>query len=127
EGWVGYGDASLADGVPASFPDLARYRDANRRALRTPRASSATRLTTTVTVFAAALSSRSRLALSVFTSAEPTTTPSAPDAIVAACSAVRTPKPTATGSLVWRLMRATAAVTFAGSATAAPVMPVIET
>ena len=41
--------------------------------------------------------------------------------------ALRTPKPTATGSLVWRLMRATASLTRAGSAVAAPVMPVIET
>jgi len=43
------------------------------------------------------------------------------------CSALRTPKPTATGRLVWRLMVATAAVTFAGSGVAAPVMPVMET
>ena len=34
--------------------------------------------------------------------------------MAAACAAVRTPKPTATGSLVWRLMRATAAATAAG-------------
>src|SRR5215510_1319230 len=122
-----HGAAILAAAVAANISDLAPYSAATRRALRTPRASSATRLTTTVTVFAVALSSRSRLALSAFTSAEPTTTPSAPDAIVAACSAVRTPKPTATGSLVWRLMRPTAAVTLAGSAMAAPVMPVIET
>ena len=61
------------------------------------------------------------------TSAEPTTTPSAPAAIARACLAVRTPKPTATGSLVWRLMRATASVTLLTSGAAAPVMPVIET
>src|SRR6516162_2439536 len=122
-----HGGSILAAAVAANISVLARYSAATRRAPRTPRASSATRLTTTVTVFAVALSSRSRLALSAFTSAEPTTTPSAPDAITAACSAVRTPKPTATGSLVWRLMRATAAVTLAGSAVAAPVMPVIET
>ena len=35
-------------------------------------------------------------------------------AMARACSAVRTPKPTATGSLVWRLMRATAACDLAG-------------
>src|SRR5262245_52542318 len=119
--------ANLAAHATANPAAPTSFAASTRRALRTPRASSATKLTTTVTVFAVALSSRSRLALSAFTSAEPTTTPSAPDAITAACSAVRTPKPTATGSLVWRLMRATAAVTFAGSAMAAPVMPVIET
>src|SRR6266478_5235340 len=118
---------ALAAAVAANISDLARYSAATRRALRTPRASSATRLTTAVTVFAVALSSRSRLALSALTSAEPTTTPSAPAAITAACSAVRTPKPIATGSLVWHLMRPTAAATFAGSGVAAPVMPVIET
>src|SRR5262249_6604835 len=122
-----HGPAILAAAVTANISDLARYSAATRRAPRTPRASSATRVTTTVTVFAVALSSRSRLALSAFTSAEPTTTPSAPAAITAACSAVRTPKPTATGSLVWRLMRSTAAATFVGSGVAAPVMPVIET
>src|SRR5205807_9980800 len=104
-----HGGSILSAAVAANISDLARYSAATRRALRTPRASSATRLTTTVTVFAVALSSRSRLALSALTSAEPTTTPSAPAAITAACSAVRTPKPTATGSLVWRLMRPTAA------------------
>src|SRR5262249_57296216 len=83
--------APLPAAVTANTSDLARYSAATRRALRTPRASSATRLTTTVTVFGVALSSPSRLALSAFTSAEPTTTPSAPDAITAACSAVRTP------------------------------------
>src|SRR5262249_7073492 len=45
--------------VIANPSDLARYSAAPRRALRTPRASSATRLTTTVTVFAVALSSPS--------------------------------------------------------------------
>ena len=57
---------------------------------------------------------RSRLPCSASTSAEPTTTPSAPAAIARACSAVRTPKPTATGSVVWRLMRATALGDLAG-------------
>jgi hypothetical protein len=60
-------------------------------------------------------------------SAEPTTTPSAPCAIARACAAVRTPKPTATGSAVWRLMRATADLTLPVSGAAMPVMPVIET
>jgi len=38
-----------------------------------------------------------------------------------------TPKPTQTGVVVWRLMRATAPVTLPVSGIAAPVMPVIET
>ena len=38
------------------------------------------------------------------TSADPTTTPSAPSASARACSPVLTPKPTQTGSLVWRLI-----------------------
>src|SRR5262249_8907130 len=122
-----HGAAILTAAVAANTSDPSRYFAAPRRAPRPPRASSATKLPTTVTVFAVAWSSRSRLALSAFTSAEPTTTPSAPDAITAACSAVRTPKPTATGNLVWRLMRATAAVTLGGSAMAAPGMPGIET
>ena len=57
----------------------------------------------------------------------PTTTASAPCAISRAFSAVLTPKPTATGSLVWRLMRATASETRDVFGVADPVMPVIET
>src|SRR6516162_3531509 len=98
-----------------------------RAARRTPRASSVTRSVTALTVLAVALLLSSRLALIALTSAEPTTTPSALDAMAAACSAVRTPKPTATGSLQWRLMRATAAAVFAVSGAAVPVMPVMET
>jgi len=60
-------------------------------------------------------------------SAEPTTAPSAACAMPRAASGVRMPKPTQTGNLVWRLMRATAAETCAASALALPVMPVIET
>ena len=48
-------------------------------------------------------------------------------AMARAFSGVRMPKPTQTGSLVWRLMRATAPLTAVASAAAAPVMPVIET
>ena len=44
-----------------------------------------------------------------------------------AASGVRMPKPTQTGNLVWRLMRATASPTALESALALPVMPVIET
>jgi len=80
-----------------------------------------------LTVRAVALPSLSRLLRTISTSAEPTTTPSALRAIAAACSAVRTPKPTATGSAVWRLMRATASATLELSGAAMPVMPVIET
>src|SRR5262249_53676611 len=82
-----HGAAILTAAVAANTSDLARYSAAPRRALRTPRASSATRLTTTVTVFAVALSSRSRLPLSAFTRAGPPTTPPAPPA--------RTPAPPA--------------------------------
>src|SRR5262249_14491880 len=61
-----HGAAILTAAVAANTSDLARYSVATRRALRTARASSATRLTTAVTVFAVALSSRSRLALCAF-------------------------------------------------------------
>ena len=44
-----------------------------------------------------------------------------------AASGVRMPKPTQTGNLVCRLMRATASPTAPVSALALPVMPVIET
>src|SRR5258707_6087954 len=87
----------LAPAAAQGVSDLASYSAAWRRAPPTPRASSATRLITAVTGFAVGLSSRSRLPLSAFTSAEPTTTPSAEDAIAAPFSALRTPKPTATG------------------------------
>ena len=97
------------------------------RAARTPSASARTRSATAGTVAAVGLASGPRLLRTASTSAEPTTTPSALSAIARACSAVRTPKPTQTGSLVWRLMRATAAATLPGSGAAAPVMPVIET
>src|SRR5205823_10951787 len=105
----GHHDANLIFARMFGTLDLARYFAAARqtcslcvpaRALRTPRASSATRLTTAVAVFAVALSFGPRLALSAFTNAEPTPTPSAPAAMAAACSAVRTPKPTATGKSV---------------------------
>ena len=93
----------------------------------TPFASSATSVATALTVRGVALPFLSRLSLTALTSAEPTTTPSAPSAMARACFAVRTPKPTATGSLVWRLMRVTAAWTLSASGAAAPVIPVIET
>jgi len=59
--------------------------------------------------------------------ATPTTAPSAFCAIPWAASGVRMPKPTQTGNLVCRLMRATASPTTAVSALALPVMPVMET
>src|SRR5204863_3287769 len=92
-----------------------------RGAPRTPSASAATRSVTAFTVFLVALFCLSRLCFSASTSAEPTTTPSAPLAMARACVAVLTPKPTATGSLVWRLMRAIAAVTLEVSGAAMPV------
>ena len=61
------------------------------------------------------------------TIAVPTTTPSADAPICLACSAVLTPKPTQTGKSVWPLIRFTAAATLPVSASAEPVMPVIET
>ncbi len=64
---------------------------------------------------------------SASTSAVPTTAPSAFSAMARAASGVRMPKPTQTGSLVCRLMRATASPTALASALALPVMPVIET
>ena len=61
------------------------------------------------------------------TIAEPTTTPSAAAPIAAALAASLTPKPTATGRRVCRLIRATALPTASGSGVAEPVTPVIET
>ena len=61
------------------------------------------------------------------TSAEPTTAASATRAMAAACAGVRMPKPTATGSALWRRRRATAAPTCSASGALVPVMPVIET
>jgi hypothetical protein len=57
----------------------------------------------------------------------PTTTPSATAPIAAACSGVFTPKPTATGSGVCDLIRATLAATSPVSGVRVPVIPVIET
>src|ERR1700731_107495 len=108
------------------------HRDALARARsilapRPPAASDAMRSLTAGTVLAVALPSGSRLVRTASTRAEPTTTPSAPCAIVRACSAFLTPKPTAIGKSVWRLMRATAWATRPNSGVAAPVMPVIDT
>ncbi|MDT4875634.1 hypothetical protein FQZ97_1110130 [compost metagenome] len=61
------------------------------------------------------------------TRAEPTTTPSARRAMLAACSAVRMPKPMATGSWVWRRRRVTASCTCSRVAEPAPVTPATET
>ena len=94
---------------------------------RTPLANSDTSAVTALTVLPVALPFLSRLSFTALTSAEPTTTPSAPGAMARACLAVRIPKPTATGNLVWRLMRVTAAWTLSASGAAEPVMPVIET
>src|SRR5580698_8492707 len=76
-----------------------------RRAPRTPCASALTMSLTDFTIAAVGLPLPSRLARIASTRADPTTTPSAPSAIARACSPVRTPKPTQTGSLVWRLIR----------------------
>ena len=76
---------------------------------------------------AVARPSASRLPRKASTSAVPTTAPSAFSAIPLAASGVRMPKPTQTGSLVWRLIRVTASVTTLISAAALPVMPVMET
>ena len=63
----------------------------------------------------------------VTTSAEPTTTASAPAAMSLAWAGVLMPKPTAIGSRVDLLMRATSAWTAFTSGAAEPVMPVIDT
>src|SRR5262252_1905129 len=103
------------------------YSAACCRALRTPAASSVTSSWTDATVAAVALPAASRLVRTFSTRAEPTTTASASRAITAALAASRTPKPTATGRIVWRLIRLTASATRSASGAAAPVMPVIET
>src|SRR5690606_33264687 len=59
--------------------------------------------------------------------AEPTITPSATRAIAAACSGVRTPKPTATGKSVAALNRFTASSMLACAACCLPVIPATET
>ena len=64
---------------------------------------------------------------SSLTMAEPTTAPSATEAMSRAFSGVLMPKPTQTGRSVADLMRATSGPTAAALAEAAPVMPVIET
>src|SRR6185295_10367737 len=93
----------------------------------TPCASADTRSATAPTVLGVARPSLSRLARSASTSAVPTTAPLAFSAIARAASGVRIPKPTQTGSLVCRLIRATASPTALESALALPVMPVMET
>ena len=90
-------------------------------------ASADTRSATAPTVLGVARPSESRLARSASTSAVPTTAPLAFSAIARAASGVRMPKPTQTGSLVWRLMRATASPTTVESALALPVIPVMAT
>src|SRR3546814_10871426 len=61
------------------------------------------------------------------TKADPTTTPSATFAIAAACSGVRTPKPTATGRSVAALRRVTASSMLVCAACWSPVMPATDT
>ena len=79
------------------------------------------------TVLAVARPSASRLPRKASTSAVPTTAPLAFSAIARAASGVRMPKPTQTGSLVCRLMRATASPTAVEIRRCAlPVMPVID-
>src|SRR6185295_2202545 len=129
---------SLRNAVNASTdsygdPDLARQAaaivaySAACFAPRTPCASADTRSATAPTVLGVARPSLSRLARSASTSAVPTTAPLAFSAIARAASGVRIPKPTQTGSLVCRLIRATASPTALESALALPVMPVMET
>ena len=96
-------------------------------ALRTASASARTLACTAGTNSAEALPSLSRFRPTRSTSAEPTTAASAMRAISAACSGSRMPKPTATGSRVCRLMRATSGATSSATAAFWPVMPVTET
>src|SRR5215470_3684222 len=83
------------------------------RAPRTPRASAATSASTASTRPGLARLRSSSEAATRCTSAVPTTAASATRATSAACSAVLMPKPTATGSGVWRRIRATALATSA--------------
>jgi len=59
--------------------------------------------------------------------ADPTTAPSATEAMARALSGVRMPKPTMTGRSVAALIRATSGPTSPAWAAAAPVMQLIET
>ena len=61
------------------------------------------------------------------TIADPTTAPSAIEAISRAFSGVLMPNPTTTGKSVFDLIRATSGPTLFAFADAAPVIPVIET
>ena len=106
---------------------IENYSAATRRTERTPSASSDTSDVTDPTLPTVARPSESRLSRRRSINAEPTTTASAPCAISRAFCAVFTPKPTATGSLVWRLIRATASDTRVAFGVAEPVMPVIDT
>src|SRR5581483_6016041 len=122
-----HGEQYVITGLPAFACNDSPHSAATALAERTPCASCTTRSVTALTVPSVALPFWSRLPRSASTSAEPTTTPSAPCAMARALSALRTPKPTATGNWLWRLMRATALATLAASGAAEPVMPVMET
>ena len=87
------------------------YSAATARAPRTPSASSATRSVTAATVPALARPAPSSESRTALTSADPTTTPSAVLPMARAWSAVLTPKPTATGNMVCRLILVTASAT----------------
>src|SRR5262249_38271839 len=86
---------TVLDGSPGQarqWPSLTtNYSAAWVRAPRTPRDNADTRSATALTVRAVGLPVGSSEPRTSSTSAEPTTTPSAPRAIAAACSAVRTP------------------------------------
>src|SRR5690606_924434 len=69
-------------------------------------------------------STRSRITL---TSALPTTTPSACAATSATCSRFEIPKPTTTGTAVWRLIAASASGMLAATASRSPVTPSRDT
>src|SRR5258706_3342892 len=105
-------------GEPAHLPLLA---------CRTPVASSRTRLSTASASPGLARSAASRCPNTRSTRADPTTAASATLATAAAWAAVRMPKPTATGSAVWRFRRMTALDTSASAADRGPVIPAIET
>src|SRR5579863_6527855 len=90
------------------------------RAWRTPWAKACTSASTAPTSVGIALPSESSEAAMRSTSAEPTTAASATRATSCACAGVRMPKPTATGKVVCRFSRATAAVTVSAAADFVP-------
>ncbi|OZA00786.1 MAG: hypothetical protein B7Y02_18190, partial [Rhodobacterales bacterium 17-64-5] len=119
---AGAGFADLHCWQPPAGPprrlSLAYAGRKGRQAECAPSASALTMASTSATGLPAPIS---------FTMAEPTTQPSATEAMLRAASGVLIPKPTITGRSVDRLIRATSGATSVATAAAAPVIPVTET